>query len=478
MKLRRTTTTNRIVRTLRHATLLLAGVIMTTAPVAQASISQSEILDGSFVKWPLYQKCSAAASLDGIVISGESAFLTGDPLTLKFPNSTNDAAFAAAMQAFMERQTARAPKPSPWLQIPDVSARLVSEGRAHNINPMLVVAIGLKETGLGTVSAGSVLVNNSFGQKAGSGYKYWPSFEASLFGDDSFIKGLEGRTSDPASARTNPYYRSVTNMYEYVSVHLSGQIIYPGDTTKSHDSLMDLDIDAKNVVGYFGKVRDWIGQMTGLSISGIPAQGASTIDAACGTTSGTCGVNSDGYAFPLEPCTKIQYQGLPCKKGSSATYTDVNGKQGQIRTCHHEDTVYGYGLTPAFDLYYGNRESDMDGKAVYALTDGKIYRIEPLNGVCEAIQFKSSKDTFFYWYGHLQNVDKYVKAGQEVKAGQQIAEIAGHELQQKGCSPGPPHLHIDRGCISSAGPQTGGWAGCRDPAFEPLMRELWEGLPG
>ena len=120
----------------------------------------------------------------------------------------------------------------------------------------------------------------------------------------------------------------------------------------------------------------------------------------------------------------------------------------------------------------------MGGKVVRAVTDGKIVGLGKHSGVqgCFQIQLHSSVDNKFYWHGHLQNPK--VNNGDTVKVGQPIAEVGNMELKRRGCSPGPPHLHIDRGCIDPRGePQRGGNDPCRDPQFIEDLRKVWETLP-
>lgn len=192
------------------------------------------------------------------------------------------------------------------------------------------------------------------------------------------------------------------------------------------------------------------------SVSGeAPAGGADT--SSCPDSAGGTGnVNTDGYAWPVADQKKHSYGTAPCSK----------------KACHHDGT-------PAHDLMYG-KTGNMDGKAVYAITDGTIQKLSIYHGVegCYAIQFKSNltngKGNYYYWYGHMQNPK--VQQGAKVKAGQQIAEVGRNSLGSD-CRGGRDHLHIDRGCIEGGVPQTGGSKSCRDPAFIPLMNSMWEQLP-
>lgn len=179
---------------------------------------------------------------------------------------------------------------------------------------------------------------------------------------------------------------------------------------------------------------------------------------ACPTTTGPGNVDTDGYSWPVADQKKHGYGGMPCTK----------------RTCHHDGT-------PAADLYYGRANSEtsaMDGKAVYAITNGTIQSLKRYHvDRCYAIQFKSDlgngKGSYYYWYGHMQNPK--VSQGDKVKAGDQIAEVAAQSFPSS-CRGGTAHLHIDRGCIEGGVPQTGGSDFCRDPAFVPLLNSMWNKL--
>jgi len=441
--------------------LIVLGVLLFASSPAAAEMDDYDdfcIRNGCAYYDPLH----SCGSSSGVTVTGDSAFMTGDPLTMHFPTVTDDAALAAAMVTFMDNHTPN----SPWLDIPDVGARLVAEGKLRDVNPMYVVATGLKETGLGTATVGSALDNNSFGNKGNGprGYRVWPSFEASLFGDDSWLITVSlNLNPDPAVGVSN--YDKVTNMYDYISVHLSGQIIYPDSGITSHDDLMDLDININNVVGYFKQVSGWIGEMTGLTIEGVP-EGPGSSATACGGLNGSGAVDADGYSFPLEDQTQRDYGGT----GPICQYEGSG--------CHGTGSVGGQNEGAAFDLMYGGNDN-MNGKDVYAITDGVVSTVHTYRGVpgCFSINFHSNKDGLNYWYGHLQNARTEL-AGQTVTAGTVIAEVAGPQLgpvchgRSSTAQPGS-HLHIDRGCPG----YLGGGGTCRDPGFVTLMNNLWRALP-
>src|SRR5690606_32183875 len=113
----------------------------------------------------------------------------------------------------------------------------------------------------------------------------------------------------------HPSYKDVTNMYEYLSVHVSGQIIYPNDNKASYDTTTKtvVDIDGENgyagPLQYFKNAITWIGQMTCLEISGIHVGGGENGCRRCNTQ-----LNGITISFPLEPCTKRSYTTLPWNK--------------------------------------------------------------------------------------------------------------------------------------------------------------------
>jgi hypothetical protein len=188
---------------------------------------------------------------------------------------------------------------------------------------------------------------------------------------------------------------------------------------------------------------------------------------ACGGT----GIAVDGYSFPVAPQTQRNYTTLPCKEPTAQT---VNYKGKRISTCHHDGT-------PAFDLMYNN----VGGKAVYAITKGKVVRINNsyvMNSAargkpCGSLQFKADNgtDQSYYWYGHVL-VDPQLRVGREYKEGTVFGKVATSGYGPK-CWGGGEHLHIDRGCIEGKTPKQGGSDDCRDPAFLQDLQKIWEGLP-
>lgn len=187
----------------------------------------------------------------------------------------------------------------------------------------------------------------------------------------------------------------------------------------------------------------------GSPVNNIPGTPPSQVTG-CGGDPGQ--VNADGYAFPVGPQTKSAGYNLPCGRA----------------TCHWDGT-------PAADVI----RAGVDGAPVYAISDGQIRNLRVYRGVtgCYSMQLQSSKDGYWYWYGHLQKPK--IANNKFVKAGQQIAEVASTSLgsichgREAGSAP-QPHLHLDRGSPQGS---PGGLECCRDPGSVPLVDKLWEGLP-
>ena len=185
-----------------------------------------------------------------------------------------------------------------------------------------------------------------------------------------------------------------------------------------------------------------------------PSTTAASSDSACDSPStGEAFVLGD-YAWPVDIKKAELNAGypMPCKTSS----------------CHHDSS-------PAFDFSTDKavkgRDANVVGRAVYAITDGKVDNFHIYNSIsgCYSINFTSSKDGFKYWYGHLRKVS--VKNGATVKAGAKIAEVGERKCTGNGSY---PHLHIDRGSPKGA---PGGYEDKRDAGFIPVINSLYNELP-
>ena len=105
-----------------------------------------------------------------------------------------------------------------------------------------------------------------------------------MFGEDSFTAAVQSRLNGG-----HPNYVNVQTMYEYLSVHVSGQIIYQGDSTAVYDDIMGQTVNIDGVLAYFKHAEQWIGEMTGLQITGIPTRpsGSSVVGVSGCASSGT-----------------------------------------------------------------------------------------------------------------------------------------------------------------------------------------------
>jgi hypothetical protein len=408
------------------------------------------------------------SKLPGLTAVGSGAGSSAgyDPLALTFPNFPDEAAIATGIESTIK---SRRPN-SPWLKIPNVGQQIIDKSRQFNVNPLFIVASGNIESGFGT-SPVALAHNNSFGMKATSTtYRDFPTMADGIW---AFIEVIPLNLSGQAASGL---YKNVKNIYEYFSVHQTGQIHYPGDGMNIYDPAMDVYISwdpnanaskpgnpQYNPLIYYKANISVINQVTGLNLpSDLPGFGS--------TTSGTCpespgnggngggggsmgSVTANGYAFPMEPQNR-----------------SVGGiTVGQTVTTHHDGT-------PAFDLFGTGSAGNVGGGKVYALYGGTVVGVgEEDPGWCYSIQLKAD-DGFYYWYGHLNGV--LVTQGAHVVAGQQMA-VTAKWTNEHTCNntSGATHLHIDRGCTINGAPQPGGSKDCRDPAFIPFLSQIYGTLP-
>lgn len=168
----------------------------------------------------------------------------------------------------------------------------------------------------------------------------------------------------------------------------------------------------------------------------------------CNPDSVSGSINSDGYAFPVEPQTKKGNGGnffsdLPCPSTNCHTHTDF--------------VAWDLGREPF---------ATSTGAALYAIYDATITQIDNIYNTpgCYSINF-DGKDGFKYFYTHTSNVA--VQVGQDVKAGQKIAEIGPQVCVDGGASANQAHLHLEQRKAD----------GSNSPEIVPLINDLYEGLP-
>jgi len=161
----------------------------------------------------------------------------------------------------------------------------------------------------------------------------------------------------------------------------------------------------------------------------------------------------DGYAWPVDIKKSEVDSGYPWPCPGN---------------CHHDGTA-------AFDLStkkaVGGNDGDVVGRAEFAISDGTVENVHIYDGIagCYSMEFKSSKDGFVYWYGHMRK--PVVKEGDTVKAGAKVAEVGERKCTGNGSY---PHLHIDRGSPKGS---PGGYVDHRDSGITPLINKLYANLP-
>jgi lysophospholipase L1-like esterase len=408
------------------------------------------------------------------------------PLTLRYPNFTNENEIADALTSYINDWTSGS---SPWLEAgggQGVGRWLFSEARDRDINPLLFAAIGRQENGFGRTDGGwsqprqvtqgfNYFGMKDFGQSdprivsnGGNDYLFFANREAGM---TYFMDVLERNITGEGSQ----LYLGVENIYDYVSVHQVGQIVYPGEpfgtdgptgedlldptmgvyiswTTTDHPRDI-YDGQLFNPGIYYSNTIDFINAVTGLNLSNIPVRGSNGSGDCIGAGGLPGNISPDGYAFPLEPQTQ----------GVSGIYV------GQTTSEHWDGS-------DAFDLF--SPLGTEAGADVYAIYDGTPVTIntsfKDVAG-CTSIQFYAD-DGYYYWYGHLKN--PVVEEGKHITVGTQMAEVADSSFTTNCTGGGGPHLHIDRGCTPPGGtPQRGGTKGCRDPEFIPFLSTIYENLP-
>lgn len=379
-----------------------------------------------------------------------------DPLSLTYPNIPDEPALIDAVKEYIQTNA----RGSPFASNPQYVDTVFSLSKLRNVNPLLVLSIARQENWFGSIGPAATQNNNYFGM-LGDGPGGYLAFPTPEDGIDYFIE----RASKNISSKSGSYV-DLTNFYEYLSIHQLGFIAYPGEYPEGkaqganavppylhYDPLMDVytswEPGLNRHVGqsdynpgiYYKNSISFINAVTGSTLPDVPSRPGTCI-------AGQGLVDSQGYSFPLAPQTRIPYGTLPCHN----------------YTCHHDGT-------PAFDLLY----SGVAGKAVYAILDGQIVLFTTWGGTCQSIQLLG-KDGYYYWYGHITNVQNFIDVNKlpvAVSAGQQIG-VVDTWSPQNNCNgtSGASHLHIDRGRKGLYG----GIIGNRDPNFVPLLQAIYERL--
>jgi hypothetical protein len=302
--------------------LVIVALFISQSPLPVLAVNSTD-LEAIHKKHPFY-------SPEDECVTGSSANTSGgyDPTSLNFPQFPDDAAIAANIDTYVRDYEPE----SPWLKISNLGTWIVSETKSRNVNPMLVVSIGRQENAFGTTGNAPRDHNNFFGMKGGDGYQHFGSPEEGMV---AFFDALKRNIVD----RTHANYKEVTTFYEYISVHQTGGIHYPGDGLDASDPLMPgtpINWDSSyNPAVYWRTVASVITTITGIEISpevpprgGLPsvACGGSSLTAAGSASEyiADCGVNGGNAAIA---CTAInQLMGLPYSRPNRAAPTDPDPK--------------------------------------------------------------------------------------------------------------------------------------------------------
>lgn len=235
----------------------------------------------------------------------------GVGLGLGYPNYANEAEVALQIE-----ETIRAKRPeSPWLTVPDLGQKMVSRGKEYNANPFIMLAIGWIESHFSTDPSTAVSLNNPFGHKGPggvNGYRRFATVEEGLFNEKDLLSGLQTRLAgDPVN------YKEVKNMYEYFSVHNTGQILYPGDNYTAGDPSMPGAVVSSELDAVYGPVPYWrasiqlYNDMFGTTISTLPpsrtSAGTAVSGATCGSGSGHYPPGPNGWDLPGEGPNPLAY---------------------------------------------------------------------------------------------------------------------------------------------------------------------------
>lgn len=424
---------------------------------------------------PLQKKVLSAGALyantedycSPTTVSGATFTDSTGALGLVYPTLSNETDVANNLTNYIKNN---APS-SPWLKIDNNFGQwLFNESKTRNINPLLIAVIGKQENGFGTGSQVQVTkYYNYFGMKGATPIDIpnsdYRGFSSPAEGIRFFLDQVKNNTQSASRGS----YASVTNLYEYLSVHQTGKITYPGESLGPENGGMDgfdstmrvyiswtttdhpndaYDGNLYNPGIYYTNSVEFINRLTGLSLQGVTSKASTGSCSGGGSAGGSGLVDSSGYSFPLAPQTKA-----------------VGGiTEGQTQTTHSDGT-------PAYDLF------STDSADVYAIYGGVIdYVNTSFNDVpgCTAMELYAD-DGFYYAFLHLKN--PVVTEGTRVTAGQKIAQIADASFNET-CRGSAPHLHVDRGCVLNGEPQPAGRSECRDPDFIPFLSNLYARLPG
>lgn len=385
-------------------------------------ISSSTVLAVSYkdLQAPFYD----ANSVDEECIGGPAG--TGPLYGPRFPQISDTADLANRIQNYIKNTVPNSPLASH-------AQDFVTYGQKYNVNPAFVVSLAQKETSLGIAGNGPAPQNNIFNVRNGSGGSFggYPSIEASIEAVNKLLSG-DLYLGPPSNFTTIKQI-----MYRYAP---------PSENDTANYVQFNISVMKKN--------------LDGIQTGGGADSTVATNDCGQGDTS-SGSVNTDGYAFPV----------APQKKSANGSVSGMSALPCSSSSCHHDGTA-------AFDISRQPGGDAIVGTAVYAISDGEVdmvhtysYLGQPIYG-CYSLQLHSTKDGFWYWYGHIQSPT--VKSGDKVKAGQKVAVVGARKCTGNGSD---SHLHIDRGCVKDGVKQKGGYESCRDAGINELMNQLYKELP-
>lgn len=443
-------------------------VLISSNKAEALSPLQKKVLSGGALYANTEEYCSSAKS------STTTSTDSSGALGLMYPKIGNESELGNNLTNYIKKN---APS-SPWLNIDaNIGQWLFNESKTRNINPLLVAAIGKQENGFGT--GGQIQVTNYYNYFGMVGAtpidipnSEYRGFNSPKEGLIYFLDTVKNNTQSTSRGS----YASVANLYEYLSVHQTGKIIYPGESLGTENGGIDgfdpimqvyiswtttdhpndtYDGNLYNPGVYYSSSVEFINQITGLSLQPVASKTSASGCLGFSSTGGSGLVDSSGYSFPLAPQTKSV-------GGIGVGWSGLLRPDG--KPIHGDNTA-------AYDLF------STDSADVYSIYGGVIDSVNTsFNDVpgCTAIELYAD-DGYYYAFLHLKN--PVVAEGTRVTAGQKIAQIADASFGET-CRGSSPHLHVDRGCVVNGEPQHAGRGECRDPDFIPFLSILYAGLPG
>ncbi len=126
----------------------LCAVVFASTPIAQAAMSPDSYQDNDIL---LYDSRSVPA----VNVAGGS----GGCYDLALPNIVDSAKAAEAINAFISTHATKSP-------MQGMGTDAVAGAAKSNFNPMIIIAMGLHESGLGVAGVATKGINNAFGRTA------------------------------------------------------------------------------------------------------------------------------------------------------------------------------------------------------------------------------------------------------------------------------------------------------------------------